>query len=303
MGATLNIERLDRDFGAIIHDVDVRTIDDDVFAAIHDAWITYGVIILPGQFLTQDEQNAFALRFGDLEFPAAAISNLDKNGNIRHLSDDEIVKQIRGNEGWHHDSTYMPVQAKGAVVTADIVTDTGAATGFADMRAAYDRLDEATKQRLEGLQAYHSLWFSMDRVGYLPSKRDENGVPVGYGYHGGENPLRPLVKVHPETGRKNLNIGRHAHNIVGWDPEESQEFIDQINADAVWEENTYFHQWALGDAVVWDNRRMMHRATPFDFTQPRRIWHTRIAGDPTTESALNAGVAARPADQPAFRQD
>jgi alpha-ketoglutarate-dependent taurine dioxygenase len=157
------------------------------------------------------------------------------------------------------------------------------------MRAAYDALDAETRALVDGLSAYHSLEYSQARAGYLPSKRSEDGVYAGYGYHRPDepDPLRPLVKVHPDTGRPNLVIGRHAHDIVGMDPDESLALLDRLADDACQPPRTYHHQWTVGDAVVWDNRRLMHRATPFDLREPRRMWHTRIAGDPATESALD----------------
>ena len=132
------------------------------------------------------------------------------------------MKSLRGNEGWHHDSTYMPVQAKGAVFSAEIVPSAGAATGWADMRAAYEALDDETRDRVAGLCAHHSLYYSQGRAGYLPSKQNDKGGYDQYGYHDLDTPLRPLVKVHPDTGRPNLLIGRHAHDIVGMDPDESE---------------------------------------------------------------------------------
>ena len=182
----------------------------------------------------------------------------------------------------------MPVQAKGAVFTAEIVPEGGAPTGWADMRAAYDALDASEQRRLAGLSAYHSLYYSQGRAGYLPSERDERGGYVQYGYHDKEPSLRPLVKVHPDTGRANLLIGRHAYGIVGMEPGESERLLDELNDWACQDRRVYFHRWEVGDAVVWDNRRLMHRATPFDLTQPRRMWHTRIAGDPETELAVNS---------------
>lgn len=274
-------------FGAVVRDIDLRTLDEATWQALHDAWIEHALLIFPGQFLTREEQDTFALRFGDLEFKAAPISNIGKDGAVHHEADDDIVKSIRGNEGWHHDSTYMPLQAKGAVFTAEIVPTEGAATGFADMRAAYDRLDDETRDRIADLNAYHSLYYSQGRVGYLPTATNEKGGYDQYGYHDLETPLRPMVKVHPVTGRPNLLVGRHAHNIVGLDPDESEALIDRINEESCQDDNTYHHQWEVGDAIVWDNRRLMHRATPFDLSQPRRMWHTRIAGDPATEAALN----------------
>jgi len=99
-----------------------------------------------------------ARRFGDLEFAAAAITNIGRDGELHSSPDDDIVKSLRGNQGWHHDSTYMPLQARGAVFTAEIVPDTGADTAWADMRAAYDALDKETKALIADLRTYHSLY-------------------------------------------------------------------------------------------------------------------------------------------------
>lgn len=286
MGAQLNLERLDASFGATVTDIDVRELDDDTWGALHEAWIEYGLLIFPGQFLTTDEQNDFARRFGDLEFPAAAISNIAKDGTVRHDPEHDLVKSLRGNEGWHHDSTYMPLQAKGAVFTAEIVPSEGAATGWADMRAAFESFDAETQEHLSTLRARHSLYYSQGRSGYLPRQQDDGSYGM-YGYHDQEVSLRPMVKIHPETGRANLLAGRHAHDIEGMTPEASEAFIDDINDRAIRPEWTHHHQWTVGDAVVWDNRRLMHRGTPFDMTEPRRMWHTRIAGEPESELALN----------------
>ncbi len=274
-------------FGAIVHGLELRSIDDTTTAHIREAWAEHALLIFPGQFLNRNEQDSFARRLGQLEFGASAISNIDKDGNVHSASDDDIVKSLRGNEGWHHDSTYMPIQAKGAVFSAEIIPSHGAATGFADMRAAFDALDESTRADVLGMSAYHSLHYSQGRAGLLPTARNAVGGYNQYGYHDLETPLRPLVKVHPETGRPNLIIGRHAHNIVGLTANESTHFLDELNKFACKPERTYHHEWAVGDALLWDNRRLMHRATPYDLTEPRRMWHTRIAGDRATESATN----------------
>ena len=282
----LDLEPLDATFGAIVRGVELRALDESTWRAVRAAWLEHALLIFPGQFLTREEQDDFARGFGDLEFKAAPIANLGPDGTVHSDPDDDWVKGIRGNEGWHHDSTYMPLQAKGAVFTAEIVPSHGAATGFADMRAAYDALDDATRERVASLSAYHSLEYSQGRAGYLPTKNAQGGYN-GYGYHGGEDPLRPLVKVHPDTGRTNLLIGRHAYGVVGMDPDESEQFLDRLTDEACQGDRVYHHRWEVGDAVVWDNRRLMHRATPFDLTEPRRMWHTRIAGERPSELATN----------------
>ena len=131
------------------------------------------------------------------------------------MTDNDILKVLKGNMGWHCDSTYMPVQAKGAVFTAEIVPNSGGETGWADMRAAYEALDEATRAKVEPLAAYHSLRYSQAKLGHTPKA---GSAYSGYGMDEGPVPLRPLVKMHPETGRKSLMIGRHAYGIPGLAP-------------------------------------------------------------------------------------
>ena len=286
-GSTLDLEPLDATFGAIVRGIELRALDDATWRALHEAWLEYALLVFPAQFLTREEQDAFARRFGELEFTATPITNIGKDGTVHSDPDHDRVKSLRGNEGWHHDSTYMPVQAKGAVFTAEIVPRSGGATGWADMRAAYEALDDETRALVEGLSAYHSLYYSQGRAGYLPSKKNDRGGYDLYGYHDGEPSLRPLVKVHPDTGRPNLVIGRHAYGIPGMDPAESERLLDRLNDQACRPPRVYYHRWKVGDAVVWDNRRLVHQATPFDMTQPRRMWHTRIAGERESELAAN----------------
>jgi alpha-ketoglutarate-dependent taurine dioxygenase len=281
----IRVEPLDATFGAVVNDVVLADASDATIAELTELWLECALLVFPGQHLTRPEQDDFARRFGDLEFSAPPLTNNRRDGTLRSAEHD-LSKSLRGNERWHHDSTYMPVQAKGAVFSGEIVTDDGGETGFADMRAAYDVLDDATRQRIEGLAAHHSRRYSMDRAGLHVSEQaaDRNQL-YGYGTDI-EPPLRPLVKVHPITGRPNLLIGQHAHAIPGLTADESEELLDRLNDDACAAPRTYFHRWTKGDAVLWDNRCLMHRATPHDPGQPRRMWHTRIAGDPATESGL-----------------
>ena len=118
MGTALDIAPIpDTTFGAWVHNLDVRDVDNTTFDELHDAWIEYGLLIFPDQFLSKEEQDTFARRFGELEFTAAAISNITHDGTVHSADDDDLVKSLKGNQDWHFDSTYMPVQAKGAVFT------------------------------------------------------------------------------------------------------------------------------------------------------------------------------------------
>jgi alpha-ketoglutarate-dependent taurine dioxygenase len=282
MAPAFHVQPLDATFGAIVTDLKLASLDDATWSDLHNTWLQYALLIFPDQFLKRDEQIAFAKRFGPLEFEMAAISNVKTDGTLIDENSD-LMKVLKGNMGWHCDSTYMPVQAKGAVFSAEVVTKSGGQTGWADMRAAYDALDNDLRAKVENLTAYHSLYYSQAKLGHFPKK---GSAYSGYGFHDGPVPLRPLVKVHPETGRKSLVIGRHAHNIPGMDTNESERFLQELVDFACRPPRVYHHDWKAGDAVIWDNRCLLHQATPWDMREPRIMWHSRIAGDPMTEAAM-----------------
>ncbi|CAN5673616.1 TauD/TfdA family dioxygenase [soil metagenome] len=284
MARPLTVEPVDATFGAVVTGFRIADLDDDTWRELYATWLQYALLIFPDQHVTRDQQIAFAKRFGPLEFEMSAISNVKEDGTLRLEKDnDDRIKILKGNMGWHADSTYMPVQAKGAVFSAEEVPTIGGRTGWADMRAAYDALDGGPRDKVSDLAAYHSLHYSQSKLGHDTKKVD--GAYSGYGLHDGPVPLRPLVKTHPETGRKSLLIGRHAHNIPGMDKTESERFLEGLVEFACQPPRTYHHAWTPGDAVVWDNRCLLHQATPWDMTQRRIMWHSRIAGDPQSEAA------------------
>jgi alpha-ketoglutarate-dependent taurine dioxygenase len=279
-----NIEPHDATFGAVVTGVRLAALDDRAWNDLHATWLEYALLIFPRQHMTRAEQVAFAKRFGPLEFELAPLSNVKADGTlIAETENSDMMKVLKGNMSWHCDSTYMPVQAKGAVFSAEVVPRSGGRTGWADMRAAYDALDAPTKEKVERMAAHHSLYYSQSKLGHQPKPGSDYS---GYGFHDGPVPLRPLVKIHPETGRKSLVIGRHAHNIPNLDPAESERFLQELVDFACQPPRIYCHDWAPGDAVVWDNRCLLHRATAWNMTEPRVMWHSRIAGDPASEAAL-----------------
>jgi alpha-ketoglutarate-dependent taurine dioxygenase len=280
MQPSLELSPLDASFGAVITGLKLPELDDATFDALYRAWLDHALLIFPGQHLSRDAQIAFARRFGAPEFEIAPISNVRADGSVRPEAGDDVVNILKGNMGWHCDSTYMPVQAKGAVFTAHVVPDEGGETGWADMRAAYDALDAAMQARIAPLSAHHSLRYSQGKLGHA---HKAGSAYSGYGMTQTDAPLRPLVKVHPETGRRCLMVGRHAHAIPGLDPAESERLLDELADFACQPPRVYHHRWTPGDAVVWDNRALMHRACPWDMTKPRVMYHSRIAGDPVSE--------------------
>ena len=283
---SLSIKPADATLGAVITGVRIAALEESEWRAILAAFHEHAVLIFPGQHPSHDEQVAFGRRFGELD-PLVAqtgtvpISNRLPNGKL--LDDANPIKQILlGNEGWHTDSSYMPVSARASLLSAEVVTEVGGETEWADMRAAWDALDEPTRARIAGLAAHYSLKYSQARAGYA----NQPSGAYGYGFAQDEAPLRPLVKVHPVTGRRALFIGRHAFGIPGLAAEESERQLDELLAFACRPPRVLRHRWQPGDLAIWDNRCVLHRARPYDPNVPRVMYHTRIAGDPATESGL-----------------
>ncbi len=285
-----DIKPIDATFGAYVTRLDLRTLDEADFADLYKTWLDFSLLVFPKQNLTTREQVAFAKRFGEMEFDIVPISNVDKSGNVVKSDENDVVKILKGNMGWHQDSTYMPVQAKGAVFSAHVVPSKGGETGWADLTAAYDALDAATKEKIKDLKAYHSLHHSQKKMGFI--QKDEGSEYNGYGLHNDAPPLRPLVKQHPETGRTCLTIGRHAYGIPGLTEEESETLLSDLIDFTVRAPRVYYHQWEPGDIVIWDNRCLLHQARPWDMNEPRVMYHSRIAGDPASEFAPSAAAAS-----------
>jgi alpha-ketoglutarate-dependent taurine dioxygenase len=293
----LRIEPTDATLGAVVTGVSLADLDAPTWSTLHEAWLEHALLIFPGQHLSNAQQIAFAQRLGPIERigggEIVAISNVRDDGTVRAHEPaewDAMMKIIVGNMAWHADSTYMPVMAKGAVFSGEVVPPAGGETGFADMRAAYDALDDATRALVHQRSAHHSLVYSQSKLGHVHSAQS---AYIGYGMDQESAPLRPLVKIHPETGRPSLLIGRHAHAIPGMDADASERFLEGLVDWACQPPRTYHHQWEAGDVVLWDNRCLLHRAMPWDLALPRVMWHSRLAGDAATESATPpAAVAA-----------
>lgn len=282
----MKVEPLNRSFGAKVYDLSLPNLNEEEVRSIYDLWLEYALLIFPQQHLTNTQQIKFAKNFGALEFDLSPISNVRNDGSIRDANDDDIVKSLRGNMEWHHDSTYMPIQAKGAVFTAHKVPSKGGETGWADMRSAYEGLSQTMKDKIDNLSAYHSYeWSQKERFGHKdPTVSEFNS----YGFDIDPKPLRPLVKTHAETGQKCLTIGRHINKIPGMTDQEAQNLARELEEYACSnQEWVYHHSWEVGDAVIWDNRCLMHQASMWDLSEGRIMYHSRIEGDPISEAASN----------------
>ena len=274
----------DKVFGATVTDVALGNLTETEFANIKAAFLDYGFLFFPEQFLSDAENVAFGERFGELEFGGNPMSNQERLGDRRFGKifdiDTQRMRSNVGNEAWHTDSTYKPISSKCGMLSAVAVPSTGGETSLADLRAGYAALDEATRDRIEGLSAYHSTQYSQaNDVGDFPSQ-NPNGI-----YHG-EAYLRPLVKVHPDTGVKNLFVGRHAFGIPGLERSESKRLIKTLVEFVVSDPSrVYTHRWRPGDTLFWDNRAILHRAHSYDYAEPRVLIGTRVAGEPESELA------------------
>lgn len=283
---SIHIEPSDSSLGAVITGVDLNALDDQSWLAVEAAWHKYAVLIFPQQHINEAQHVALGQRIGPIEILAAdrkavAISNQKPDGGL--LGPDSGYYQIlRGNEGWHTDSSYMPVSARASILAAEVLPDAGGETQWADMRAAYQALSGELRQRIDGLAAYHSLYHSQAKIGH------QAGTGSSYGLGDQPPPLRPLVKIHPATNVPSLYIGRHAYGIPGLSEADSEALLTQLVEDACQSPRVLTHSWTPGDVVMWDNRCVLHRARPYDYNQPRVMRHVRVTGDPATESGLQS---------------
>jgi len=271
-------------FGAVVTGIELSDLNDETFSLIQAALLKYGFLLFPTQFLSDQENIEFGQRFGELEFGASPMSNQEKlaEGHYEKIFsiESQRMRTNVGNEAWHTDSTYKPISSKCAMLSAVTVPTEGGETELADMRAGYAALDQAMRDRIENLSAYHSTQYSQaNDLGDFPPQ-DTDSI-----YHG-EAYLRPLVKVHPETGIKNLFVGRHAFGIPGLTRIESRQLLKELLEFVVSEPSRVFsHKWQPGDTLLWDNRALLHRARSYDYGSARVLIGTRVAGDPKTELA------------------
>ena len=271
-------------FGAVAEGGDVRELNAASFRDLYAAFLKFGFLVMPDQHLSEAENIQFAERFGKLEFGALPLANEHKqeDGSFDQIIslDTQRMRTNVGNEAWHTDSTYWPISSKCAMLSALKVPEKGGETQLADARAGYDSLSDEMQELIADLGAYHSTEFSQaNDLGDFP-RRDKNSI-----YHG-EAYFRPLVKIHPETGRKCLFIGRHAFGIPGMARDQSRELLNTLLQAIVSDErHVYTHDWRVGDLLVWDNRCLLHRARPYDYSQARVLIGSRVAGEVDSELA------------------
>ena len=258
-------------FAAEIGDIDLtKPVPDVDFEAIREAFWKYAVLIFPGQALTQEQHLAFSARFGPVETERtldpkatpsrfsgefADISNLAADGKIWGETSRQRMYKA-GNKLWHTDSSFKRLPSLCSLLYARTIAPIGGHTQFADQRAAYDALPEATKAKLRGLVVEHWIVHSRRRSGFTEFNEDEMKrlPPVP----------QVLVRTIPQTGRKSLYVASHAGRIFGMPDEEGRALIDELIAHATQRRFVYTHRWRPEELVMWDNRCTMHRGTDYD---------------------------------------
>jgi len=266
-------------FAAEMTGADCTNPTPELVAAVEAAMAEHAVLCIREQDLTDEQHLAFARAFGPLELPGAYVegvrrriayglydaSNLDMDGNI--IEQNSLrAKFSKGNELFHADSSFNDLPSKWSMLRGVIVAPERGETETIDMRAVYDALPQAMKERIEGLEAEHSYFHS----------RRKAGAPVDMDEARANNPafpylhaVQPMVRT-SANGRKTLFLGAHAYAVVGMEPEEGTALIEELLAFACQPRFIYAHTWRQGDVLIWDNRCALHRGTEFDYEKYKR---------------------------------
>ena len=275
-----SVRPLTPSLGAEVHGLDLsREVSDATFRDLYAAFLRHQVLLFPPQDLPPARQVAFGRRFGELQVHVMnqyhadghpelyRLSNLDAQGKPSGLHPD------KGTLAWHTDGSWQRVTGQATIIYGEVMPAQGGETHFCDMYGAYDRLDAGWKARAGSLRAVHNLDFSRTRrhgEDPLTDAQRRARPPVDH----------PVVRTHPETGRKCLYLGDHAEYILGMPYDEGRALIEELNALAVHPDLTYEHRWKTGELLIWDNRCVMHRATAYDAaTQGRVIRRCTVLGE------------------------
>jgi len=295
------IRQLHKHFVGEVSGLDLRKpLTRDEAVEVEAGMDKYAVLVFHDQDITDEQQMAFALNFGERENPRGGnvtkkenlrldsglndVSNLDKDG--KPLAKDHRQHLFNlGNCLWHSDSSFRPIPAKFSLLSARVVNPKGGNTEFADMRAAYDALDDETKAEIDDLICEHSLMYSRGSLGFLDYSDEEKQLfkPV----------LQRLVRTHPVHRRKSLYLSSHAGVVRGRSVPEGRLLLRDLTEHATQPEFVYVHKWAVHDLVMWDNRQTMHRVRRYDQSQPRDMRRATVAGtQPTVDQDAAAQQAA-----------
>lgn len=274
---SLIFRKLHPHFVAEVGPIDLRqATDPETLLEIRAGMDEHALLVFRNQHFTDEEQLAFAQRLdGRLHTKTgisafqksrlgnealADVSNLNANGQV-YQADDRKRMYGLGNRLWHTDASFQDPPGRYSMLFARVVPPVSADTEYADMRAAYDRLSDEMKVRLEGLRVHHSIAHSREILGFEFSEEEQDIL---------KGAIQPLVRTLPRTGRKSLYIAAHASKIIDWPIPEGRLLLLELIEHATQPEFVYRHSWRVGDLVIYDNRATMHRARPYADTSYRR---------------------------------
>ena len=276
----LQIQPIGPLFAARVTGLDLSNLPDEAgFARLREAFERYSVLVFPDQAIDDTAQVAFSERFGPLEATRAGangaggklivLTNIGLDGRIAPPTDKQVLNN-RANQSWHHDSSFKLVPARASMLSAREIPGEGGNTEFASLRAAYAALPEDLRAAVQDRMVVHDFGWSRSRVDpALVTEAERADWP----------PVRHPMVVAGAHGPA-LYLGAHARMVEGMAEAEGRALIDRLMAFATQPRFVYSHRWAPHDLVLWDNRAVLHRATPFRSAAERRhMVRTTIAGD------------------------
>jgi taurine dioxygenase len=275
----LEVNRLGEKVGAEIFGVDVRDLADEDFAVIYQTWLDCNVICVRDQSLDAVEEFfAYSRRFGRLhdhpskstrhsEYPELTVLGTDKFNADGSLNE---AVYARGGENWHTDGAYDEVSFKATQLYALAIPSTGGDTLFSSMYAAYGALPERLKGRIGERRGAFTYAGRSTRSAQLLNPEDRDWTPV----------MHPILRTHPETGRKGLYFDPGKIVAVeGLEESVSDDLIDELKTYMIQPEGQYRHKWRKGDIVIWDNRCTYHKAAA-DYPPEEDRIHWRVSIKP-----------------------
>lgn len=283
-----SIKQLHSHVAAEVTGIDVsEPLPDSTFAEIDAAFRRHSVLVFRDQPITDDQQIAFSERFGELETTKVGtagagsklivLSNMDADGTVVPPSDRQVLNN-RANRLWHADSSFKAVPAKASMLSARVIPSKGGNTEYISMRAVYAALPQSLKRAVEGKVVVHDYAYSRSKIDpTLVTDEERAAVP----------PVRQAMVIDhgPDLGRS-LYLGAHAARVEGMPENDGRALIEELMDFATQERFVYSHIWQPHDLILWDNRAVIHRATPFESaTEKRLMVRTTIAGDAPTLAA------------------
>ena len=264
-------------FAAEVHGVDLREAHDrETLDQIQAGMDEYGVLVFRNQPFSNEEQLAFAERFdGKLHSKTSVavlatnrfgndaltdISNVSASGEILPPND-RLRMSTLSNRLWHTDASFENPAGRYSMLSARVVPPVSADTEFADMRAAYDALDDEMKATIQDLRVFHSIVYSREVLGFEFSDEEKDRL---------KGAVHPLVRTIPRSQRRSLYLASHASHIEGLPIPEGRLLLADLKEHATQPQFVFRHEWRKDDLVIWDNRATMHRARPFDDKKYRR---------------------------------